>query len=156
MVGQIVAGGLSQMRRLARELALQALFQMDFSEKMSLDLALEGALAAEHGNKNNEKQQAEALEYAKVLAAGVRENCTAVDAVIVPSLANWRMERLGKAEKMILRLAVYEIRFADEKVPAGVAVNEAVELAKLYGDDAAPKFVNGVLGKIVRAAGREK
>ncbi|MCQ2362469.1 MAG: N utilization substance protein B, partial [Acidaminococcaceae bacterium] len=58
------------------------------------------------------------------------------------------------AEKMILRLAVYEIPFAVEKVPAGVAVNEAVELAKIYGDDAASKFVNGVLGKIVRAAGQ--
>lgn len=144
------------MRRLAREVALQALFQMEFSEKATLDLALECALAAEHNNKINKKQEKDVLDYAKILVAGVKEHCSEIDSIISVALENWRMERLGNAEKMILRLAVYEIHFAVEKIPVGVAVNEAVELAKIYADDEAPKFVNGVLGKILRAAGQEK
>lgn len=60
----------------------------------------------------------------------------------------WKLDRIAKAELAILRLAVYEAVY-DDSVPVGVAVNEAVELAKQYGDDNAPAFVNGILGKIV-------
>lgn len=63
----------------------------------------------------------------------------------------WKTERIGKVELTILRLALYEILFDDE-VPAGVAINEAVELAKKYGGDDSPSFVNGLLGKMTREA----
>ena len=71
-----------------------------------------------------------------------------IDMILADAAEGWRLNRMGKAELTILRIATYEIRF-DEEVPDKVAVNEAVELAKKYGSDAAPGFVNGVLAKIM-------
>ena len=69
------------------------------------------------------------------------------DAGSVPSVQGWRLERLGRPELAILRLAVYEIT-NDANIPTGVAINEAVELAKIYCSEEAPRFVNGVLAKL--------
>ena len=71
-----------------------------------------------------------------------------IDEKISSSAKGWKIDRIAKAELAILRLAVYEA-FYDDAVPVGVAVNEAVELAKQYGDDNGAAFVNGILGKIV-------
>lgn len=71
-----------------------------------------------------------------------------IDVYIEKYSKGWTLDRIGKAELTILRIAVFESLF-DEEVPVGVAVNEAVELAKKYGDDNASSFVNGILGKIV-------
>lgn len=72
-----------------------------------------------------------------------------IDEKIAAYSKGWKIDRIAKAELAILRLAVYEAKY-DESVPVGVAVNEAVELAKTYGEDNGPAFVNGILGKIVR------
>ncbi len=71
-----------------------------------------------------------------------------IDMILSEAASGWRLNRMGKAELTILRIAVYEIRF-DEEVPDKVAINEAVELAKKYGNDAGSGFVNGVLAKVV-------
>ena len=71
-----------------------------------------------------------------------------IDEKISVSAKGWKIDRIAKAELAILRLAVYEALY-DDAVPVGVAVNEAVELAKQYGDDNGAAFVNGILGKIV-------
>ncbi|MCI5732003.1 MAG: transcription antitermination factor NusB [Eubacterium sp.] len=71
-----------------------------------------------------------------------------IDEKISSSTKGWKIDRIAKAELAILRLAVYEALY-DDAVPVGVAVNEAVELAKQYGDDNGAAFVNGILGKIV-------
>ena len=71
-----------------------------------------------------------------------------IDEKISSSAKGWKIDRIAKAELAILRLAVYEALY-DDAVPVGVAVNEAVELAKQYGDDNGAAFVNGILGKIV-------
>lgn len=71
-----------------------------------------------------------------------------IDEIILSICKGWRLERLGKTELAILRLAVYEIK-KDEDIPTGVAINEAVELAKKYCNENAPRFVNGVLAKLV-------
>lgn len=71
-----------------------------------------------------------------------------IDMILSEAASGWRLNRMGKAELTILRIAVYEIRY-DEEVPDKVAINEAVELAKKYGNDAAPGFVNGVLAKVM-------
>lgn len=71
-----------------------------------------------------------------------------IDESIAAYSKGWKIDRIAKAELAILRLAVYEAKY-DENVPVGVAVNEAVELAKTYGEDNGPAFVNGILGKIV-------
>ena len=72
----------------------------------------------------------------------------AIDMILSGAAEGWRLNRMGKAELTILRIATYEIRY-DEEVPDKVAINEAVELAKKYGNDAASGFVNGVLAKVV-------
>ncbi len=75
-------------------------------------------------------------------------NLEEIDAKISAHSKGWKLDRIAKAELAILRLAVYEALYDDE-VPVGVAVNEAVELAKMYGEDNGAAFVNGILGKIV-------
>ena len=73
----------------------------------------------------------------------------AIDGIIKENLETWDINRVGKAELAIIRLAVYEMYY-DETVDLPVAINEAVELAKTYGDDKAPKFVNGVLSTVYK------
>ena len=72
-----------------------------------------------------------------------------IDRLLDETSEGWRTGRMGKVDLNLLRLAVYEIRF-DEKIPTGVAINEAVEIAKKYGGDHSASFVNGILGKIAR------
>lgn len=71
-----------------------------------------------------------------------------IDEKIAANAKGWKLDRIAKAELAIMRLAIYEAQY-DEEVPVGVAINEAVELAKTYGEDNGPAFVNGILGKIV-------
>ena len=71
-----------------------------------------------------------------------------IDMILSEAAEGWRLNRMGKAELTILRIATYEIRY-DEEVPDKVAINEAVELAKKYGNDASSGFVNGVLAKVM-------
>lgn len=89
-------------------------------------------------------------EFAPVkakLEAIVAEEGT-IDMILSNVAEGWRLNRMGKAELTILRIATYEIRY-DEDVPDKVAINEAVELAKKYGNDASSGFVNGVLAKVI-------
>ena len=72
-----------------------------------------------------------------------------LDALIDEASKGWKVGRLGKAELAILRLAVYEMEY-DDDIPVGVAANEAVELAKKYGGEDSPVFINGILGKIAK------
>jgi len=76
----------------------------------------------------------------------------ALDADIDTAVHNWSPERVGRVERNILRIALYEMRHADD-VPAAVAINEAIELAKMYGTDDAPRFVNGVLDRLRETSG---
>ena len=72
-----------------------------------------------------------------------------VDVLLANATSGWRLERMGKVELTIMRIAVFEMYF-DAEVPDKVAINEAVELAKKYGADASAGFINGVLAKLVR------
>ncbi|MDY6325283.1 MAG: transcription antitermination factor NusB [Catonella sp.] len=78
----------------------------------------------------------------------VYEKLPKIDEIIKSSSTGWKPERMPKEDLSILRLAVYEIKF-DDTVPDKVAINEAIELSKLYGEDKSPAFINAVLGKIV-------
>ena len=77
------------------------------------------------------------------------ENLTKIDAMLNEKTTGWTTDRMGKVDLTILRLAVYEITM-DEQVPTSVAINEAVELAKKYGGDESPAFINGVLAKFAK------
>ncbi|MBP2240823.1 N utilization substance protein B [Cytobacillus eiseniae] len=123
-------------RRTAREKALQALFQIDVSQ-------VEPESAIEHvldGAPND--------SYLSMLVNGVLENIESIDVSIKQHLSNWTIDRLATVDRNLLRLAVYELQFCHDDVPANAAIDEAIEIAKLYGDDQSSKFINGVLSKV--------
>ena len=91
----------------------------------------------------------EDLEYIKSISKGVSEKVSELDEAISKHLKGWKMERICKTDLAILRLAIYEILYRDD-IPYKVSVNEAVELAKSFGEDSSPSFINGVLAGIVK------
>lgn len=95
-----------------------------------------------------ETDHQESLEYIKEKALKIVESMDDIDRRINERINDWTTDRIGKVEVAIIRLAVYEI-FYDDDVPNSVAINEAIEIAKKYGGDNAPSFINGVLANIV-------
>lgn len=134
-------------RRIARELVVQSLFQIDFS-----GCTAEEALAAAV-EEHNTKDAVKAQHYAQLAISGILNAKADIDAKIQEFSIDWEIERMPGVDRNILRLAVYEIYYAEEKIPAGIAINEAVEIAKLYGSEDSPRFINGLLGKMVRNNG---
>lgn len=130
-------------RRLAREIALRSLFQVD-AGKTKADEAVEY-------NATELAASDEAAKYARMLVEATLANLPQIDGAIRQHAIDWAFERLAGTDKAILRISVCELKHMAEAVPASVVVNEAVELAKLYGDEASGRFVNGVLGAILRA-----
>ncbi len=126
-------------RHQARERALQILFQYDIHGKPGLWLDVFW--------KENEAS-AEARAFAERLVAGVLEQKPELDALITQYATNWKISRMPIVDRNILRAGVYELLWMDD-VPAKVTMNEAVELAKSFGDDEASKFVNGILDKVL-------
>ena len=115
-----------------------------FEEPKEEILNEEGIEETVHDAEMNEKSSA----YLKEKVEAVMEKIPELDTKINEVAEGWKTKRMGKAELTILRLALYEILF-DEEVPEKVAINEAVELAKKYGENDAPAFINGVLAKLV-------
>ncbi|MBE5843092.1 MAG: transcription antitermination factor NusB [Butyrivibrio sp.] len=124
-----------------REQVFKLLFRVEFNtpEEMSEQKDL---FIATSDVEISDKDAAYVKERYEQIAAKIPE----IDALINAETKGWDTERIGKVELAILRLAVYEIKF-DEQVPTGVAINEAVELSKKFGQDGASSFVNGVLAK---------
>ncbi|WP_151734348.1 transcription antitermination factor NusB [Paenibacillus tengchongensis] len=137
-------------RRLARELVVQSLYQMEMNEVDSAE-AVE-MLLEEAGEENETERvitdEVQLKAYVLEHVGGVWEHKAAIDDILEHYLKNWQMSRLSRVDRQILRLATYEMVFAGD-VPAKVAVNEAIELAKHFGTDDSGKFVNGVLGKMI-------
>ncbi len=132
-------------RRTARELVVQSLFQIDFSA-CSAEEALNAAV-----EEQNTKSAVKAWNYAQISLNGILNSLAEIDAKIAEFSIDWEVSRMPAVDRNILRLAVYEIYFAGEKIPAGIAINEAVEIAKVYGSEDSPRFINGLLGKMVRS-----
>ncbi|HBX75804.1 MAG TPA: transcription antitermination factor NusB [Acidaminococcaceae bacterium] len=135
-------------RRVAREMVLQSLFQMDYTQAEPAE-ALAIALEVQQDEENRE-EAAKAVQYAEKVLKGTAEKLPEIDALIGKYAINWDVKRMPGIDRNILRMAIYEMRFADEKLPVTVAVNEAVELAKRFGSDKSARFINGVLGKLMR------
>lgn len=129
------------MRRKARELALRMLYQMETSGE-DPEVALVGYCEAF-------PYQKEVVEYARGLLSGVRRNVVTLDSLIEEACKNWRLDRVTLVDKAILRLGVYELLFSED-VPPKVAIDEAVELSKKYGDGDSYRFVNGILDRVFR------
>ena len=130
-------------RRSARKNAFFLLFQMDFSEAAEFEQVKE-LFFAEKEAPVEEGEKAFILSEVE----GVHEHMEEIDAMIEQSAKGWDISRMNNLELAILRLAVYEMKFGE--TPVGVAINEAVELAKKFSSDEAPAFVNGVLGKAAK------
>ncbi|MEA5075379.1 MAG: transcription antitermination factor NusB [Coriobacteriia bacterium] len=130
-------------RTRARRQALQMLYQREITGQDVRTIIDTRAYNDEDG---------EPSQYSRELALGTESNQDAIDAEIEATSQHWSLMRMPFVDRNILRLAVYEIVYEDG-MPASVAINEAVELAKAYGGDDSPKFVNGVLGRIAELRG---
>lgn len=127
-------------RRELREQIFKLLFRIEFNSLEEMDeqeqLFFEDICEADAADE----------EYISSKYRKIAEKLETIDEMINAKAENWNTARMGKVDLTILRLAVYEIAF-DEEVPTGVAINEAVELAKKFGQDASSGFVNGILAR---------
>lgn len=131
-------------RRSARKNVFYLLFQMDFNLEEEFEEVKE-LFFEESEETVNEEDKAFILDEVN----GTKEHLKEIDELIRQNAKGWSTERMSKVDLAILRLAVYEIIYS-ENTPVGVAINEAVELAKKFSTDEAPAFINGILGKIAK------
>ena len=129
-------------RRLAREELFKIVFEAEINNK-DLNTVLDSYLERENEVELNEKGKEFLVEYAK----GIIENQDKILAELDEKMEGWSFERVGNVEKALLKISVYEILFKD--TPKEIVINEAVELAKKYGDTKTYEFVNGVLARLV-------
>lgn len=135
-------------RKLARELTFKVVFSTNFqSEVEDIENLIENLV---NDNELNEEVTSEDRKYIEEISFGVLKNKQELDEQIEKYLKGWTMDRIGKTDLAILRLAVYEILYRDD-IPYKVSINEAVELAKLFCDESSPAFINGVLAGIVNS-----
>ena len=128
-------------RHKARQVALAALFEVSFTNP----------------NKENNLEHSQEIlgednydsKMAEEIFRGVQDNMETIDKIIVASAPTWPIEQIDKIDLMCLRIAVYELYFS-KNIPYKVAINESIELAKEFGGDKSGKFVNGVLGTVVK------
>lgn len=138
-------------RRQIRESVFHLLFRIEFHEKEEFGEQLgffDNELLSKIGDKSESLRSVkpEELEYLNRKAKTIVDHLEEIDGLINERAVGWKTGRMGKADLTILRLAVYEIRYEDD-IPFKVSVNEAVELAKRYGTEDSPAFINGVLAK---------
>jgi N utilization substance protein B len=127
-----------QQRRQARRLAVQALFEIDSVGHLPgpvVDERLAYSYPGDYG-----------ADYLRRLVSGVMRNLAELNRLIAKYAPEWPVDQLAIIDRNILRLAFFEIGAQDSDTPPKVAINEAVELAKIFGSDSSPRFVNGVLG----------
>lgn len=128
-------------RREMREQIFKLLFRVEFNSKEEM-VQQEAFFFEDEENAATEENNALISEkFNKII-----EKIDLIDQALNDKVQGWNTERMGKVDLTILRLAVYEIVY-DQEIPTGVAINEAVELAKKFGQDSSPSFVNGVLAK---------
>ncbi len=128
-------------RRLARELAMKSLFARDLGKIEPADVL--------SWLYKEENVAGEVSSFCSKLVQGVVENQQLLDEMIDRYAIEWQLERIATVERNILRIALFEMIYTCDTPPA-VAINEALEIAKLYGGDESPRFINGILGKILK------
>ncbi|WP_139994513.1 transcription antitermination factor NusB [Paenibacillus paridis] len=137
-------------RRLAREIAVSSLYQMEMNEVTASDAVdmLMDELRQENEIGADPSEIGSTDEFVRELVLGVMEHKQAIDGMLMQFLTGWHIDRLSRVDRQVLRLATYEMVFRDD-VPPKAAINEAIELAKHFGTEESGKFVNGVLGKLL-------
>lgn len=152
-------------RKVAREIAFQVVFSSNFQNEneeienlinnLISEQRLKGKTMLNDEETVKEDVTSEDEKYIRDVACGVSKNVEELDEKIKTHLKGWTMERIGKTDLAVLRLALYEILYRED-IPYKVSINEAVELAKLFCDDASPSFINGVLASVVNSFANDK
>lgn len=133
-------------KRHARELALQILFQTEFTTPVPYQDFLE---------LFEDSTPKDVLDYADELIRGVKERRGEIDSILQASSQNWKVERMAIVDRNVLRLAVFEMKFGSSPLKPSIAINEAVDIAKKFGTTDSGSFVNGLLDQVRRQAGWE-
>ena len=135
-------------RTRARECALKVLYAMDIKK--------EGCkrVLADFWSRDQAPEK-QVKEFAEILVKGISKNISDINQMIAGYATNWNIKRMATIDRNILRMATYEILFMED-VPAKVSINEAVDLAKKFGDKDSGKFVNGILDKICKTQAKDK
>jgi N utilization substance protein B len=141
-------------RAQSRQAALQLLYSIDVGQGGAEAMSSDAVDRAFDVIAANFELPDAAREYARTLAHGVARHREEIDRLVAAHATNWRIERMAAVDRNVLRLAVYEIGW--EGLPASVAIDQAVELARRFGSDPSPAFVNGVLDAVAHTlAGRD-
>lgn len=135
-------GGLLMNRRKSREVAMKLLFEMSINKESYEDIIENFKEYTDVDLKDID------MEYITKVLAGIKEHGDEIDKNIEKYLIKWKLDRLSKMNLSILRVSTYEILF-EEDIPGVVSVNEGIELAKKYGEDTSPAFINGILAKMI-------
>lgn len=126
-----------------REATFLILFRMDFYSKEDMEAQVKDFFEGEDGFTDDERQ------YVGDKVISIMEKLDEIDAVLDEYSIGWKVRRMSKVDLTILRLAYYEIKY-DDRVPVSTAINEAVELAKNYGEENSASFINGILAKVAK------
>lgn len=137
-------------RRRSRGYALQVLYSLDASEDTGVDVALSRFWDAFEQHEDDPS----AVEFAEKLVRSTVAQLQEVDDLVQAASKNWRIDRMSRVDRNILRMATWELLSAPE-VPVRVVINEAVELAKRFGAQESPAFVNGILDRVAQPIRRE-
>lgn len=137
-------------RRTGRERALQALYQLEMAEGSSASEALDSAWAA---SAEEGKPDPDAVTFAQELVQGVQSHQAEIDQLIEKHSHNWRLDRMSRIDRNVLRLGVFELKYRPD-IPKKVSINEAVELGKNFGTEESSAFVNGLLDRVAVALGK--
>lgn len=130
-------------RKKSREKAMELLFSMELTKETP-----EEVIESFVDNYEDNIEEID-LDYIKLILNGVVDNKEIIDETIKKNLQNWKLERISKVNLAILRMAIYEMKNLED-VPDKVALNEALEICKVYSDEKSVSFVNGVLDKVLR------
>lgn len=134
-------------RHLGRIIALQTLYEQEFRVELA-----DKAFQLDEVLERNVRRYAEMVDDRDFIAAivhGVNDNVAAIDAVLQPIAPEWPINEIARMDRIVLRMGTYELVFGND-APPKVVINEAVELAKAFGGDNSSKFINGVLGTVLR------
>ena len=130
-------------RSAIRELTFRLIYSLEIQRTDDLEEQIELYIQC------NEVEDNEAKEYIKDAIIGIRENINEIQGLIEKNLkADWKIDRISKLDLSLLKLAIYEIKY--KKIPYKVAINESLELAKKYGEEASKNFINGILASVVK------
>ncbi len=137
-------------RHLGRIIAFQTLYEYDFRGEKKSGLQIDKITMR---NLKQYEQVVDDTKFVEDLVAGVLKHQKKIDDIIRPAAPEWPVDQIARVDKILLRLAIYELLY-EKDIPPKVAINEAVELAKSFGGENSSKFVNGVLGTVYRETGK--